>query len=203
MKESNHKVVQGMTLIELLMVLAIIVLLMGITFAAMGPVREKGRQAVCISHLRQIGQALAIYRQQWGGTEADGPKEYYQLGLPPGIISTVLDRTSPSGYRIVYLIGTKELWQCPSVNREIIHPKVLPLFHYFYTVWDDRAVQDSRGTLPRFQDAIAQRGEELAIVTDENHSLISPPRLALLLRLNGQVQAKPMTPDLYRRGVDW
>jgi len=53
----------GFTLIELLVVIAVIVLLAAILFPAFAGAREKGRQTVCVSNLRQLGAAFAMYEQ--------------------------------------------------------------------------------------------------------------------------------------------
>jgi len=49
----------GFTLIELLVVVAIIALLAAILFPVFAKAREKARQSVCQSNLRQIGIALS------------------------------------------------------------------------------------------------------------------------------------------------
>ena len=43
----------GFTLIELLVVIAILTILAGILFPVFGQVRERARQTVCVSNLRQ------------------------------------------------------------------------------------------------------------------------------------------------------
>ncbi|MEI7986761.1 MAG: type II secretion system protein [Armatimonadota bacterium] len=55
------KRLRGFTLVEMLVVLAIIAILSGITFAIIVKVKGSSKQAVCASNLRQIGNALILY----------------------------------------------------------------------------------------------------------------------------------------------
>jgi prepilin-type N-terminal cleavage/methylation domain-containing protein len=57
---------RGFTLIELLVVIAIIVLLAALLFPVLAMVREQARQTRCRSNLRQVGLALAMYRDDYG-----------------------------------------------------------------------------------------------------------------------------------------
>ncbi len=54
---------RGFTLVELLVVISIIALLVAVLFPVFATARGKARQAACLSNLRQIGLAMAVYAQ--------------------------------------------------------------------------------------------------------------------------------------------
>jgi prepilin-type N-terminal cleavage/methylation domain-containing protein/prepilin-type processing-associated H-X9-DG protein len=56
---------RGFTLIELLVVIAIIAILAAILFPVFAQAREKARSIACTSNLKQIGNALMMYRQDY------------------------------------------------------------------------------------------------------------------------------------------
>ena len=49
------------TLIELLIVIAVIAILAALLFPAFAHAREKARAATCVSNLKQLGQVMAMY----------------------------------------------------------------------------------------------------------------------------------------------
>ncbi len=59
---------KGFTLIELLVVIAIIAILAAILFPVFARAREKARQSVCLSNMKELGLALYMYAQDYDET---------------------------------------------------------------------------------------------------------------------------------------
>ena len=64
----------GFTLIEMLVVLAVISLLMGILLPALSQVRQQARRTACAGNLRQIGMAIHLYAESYDDTIPFGPE---------------------------------------------------------------------------------------------------------------------------------
>lgn len=62
---STRRYASGLTLVEILVVVAIVATLAAITFAALAASRERSKVAVDVQQMRQIGQAAAIYMEQF------------------------------------------------------------------------------------------------------------------------------------------
>src|SRR5437016_1014724 len=64
----NRELKTAFTLIELLVVITIIAILAALLFPVFARVREKARQTVCLSNVKQIGEAVMMYIQDYDET---------------------------------------------------------------------------------------------------------------------------------------
>lgn len=97
----------GFTLIELLVVIAIIAILAAILFPVFSRAREKARQTTCLSNLKQVGQALMMYVQDW-----DETYPYFTSCADPGQGTAYM---APQGKLHPYVKNAK-VWECPSAT---------------------------------------------------------------------------------------
>jgi len=99
----------GFTLIELLVVIAIIAILAAILFPVYARIKEKGRQIVCLSNLKQLGIAAMVYVEDSDGAyPSHSPTFHVTTWEPsPHDIRTLLDP----------YVKSDPMWQCPSDNR--------------------------------------------------------------------------------------
>jgi prepilin-type N-terminal cleavage/methylation domain-containing protein len=124
--------VRAFTLIELLVVIAIIAILAAILFPVFAQTREKARAATCLSNLKQVGLALAMYHQDydermptvcsWGKAWSHGSATtlcppLVQAGAP----AYVQEFLTP-------YVKSEALWYCPSVGKShaigVSNPKI-------------------------------------------------------------------------------
>lgn len=70
---------RGFTLIEVLVVGAVLAILFTLSFPVFASVRAKGRKTMCVNQLKQIGIALSLYREQHEGADVGEPAA---MGLP-------------------------------------------------------------------------------------------------------------------------
>jgi len=93
------------TLIEILVVIAIIAILAAILFPVFAQAREKARTASCLSNIKQIGLAIAMYRQDY-----DQVNPRHRL-CPDRIGDELCSTAGPTTYT-----GANETWWAPYDN---------------------------------------------------------------------------------------
>lgn len=176
---------RAFTLVELLIVLGIIALLAALVLAAAGPVRESARQRTCASNLHQLGLALAMYSNDYDGSESvpSQPMQYWQLGLP---------RASAIPAFIGSYVKDKQVLRCPDYHG------IVPIANLTTTyLWSPDV--DMPGHLYySFSQMVARRGELTPLLSCVSHNgpinIAKDPRWVqmrvMVLRLNQQVQSE-------------
>jgi prepilin-type N-terminal cleavage/methylation domain-containing protein len=123
------------TLIELLVVIAVIAILAALLFPVFASARDKARQAVCLSNLKQIGQALHLYAQDYderlpiccSWARAGSPELQTSTCQQDGITSSTPADIylgpvqNPPRYVQELLnpyVRNAAIWFCPSVGRD-------------------------------------------------------------------------------------
>jgi prepilin-type N-terminal cleavage/methylation domain-containing protein len=109
---------RGFTLIELLVVIAIIAILAAILFPVFAQARAKARQISCVSNMRQIGAAFALYVHDWDDRLPD--RRDLKLTPPGGYRPwTTWPPSDPRvGWAAVVLdpyLRNRDIWSCPSL----------------------------------------------------------------------------------------
>ena len=119
MSRRVHSSRRAFSLVELLVVLAIISLLTAILLPVLATARSQARQTVCVSNLRQIGQGFAMYQQDYDGyfpyaadpaahTRIEIMRLYFpQFAADIPRIGSIQDVLQP-------YVQSKEIFACPS-----------------------------------------------------------------------------------------
>lgn len=114
---------RGFTLVELLVVIAVVAILAALLFPAFARAREKARQAACVSNVRQLGLAFQQYAQDndeqlpaaTDGGNGDGGVRggwiYYRVWASSGVVPDAFD---PAQGSIFPYLKSAGVYVCPS-----------------------------------------------------------------------------------------
>ncbi|HET6383213.1 MAG TPA: type II secretion system protein [Armatimonadota bacterium] len=172
------------TLIELIVVIAIIGVLAAILLAAMGPVRERARQATCTSNLHQIYIATQLYSEDYNGRDIEQGQEltYNQLGFPCLESIRVLGKKYLKSSAVLFCPDDPEVIKGPGVDLESTYD--------FVPCLEGPPIPEGQ----RFSHMVAIRGEQMPLIADRYHNWLTGPQprwarqRILLVRMDGHFE---------------
>jgi prepilin-type N-terminal cleavage/methylation domain-containing protein/prepilin-type processing-associated H-X9-DG protein len=115
-----YRLRRGFTLIELLVVIAIIAILAAILFPVFAQARAKAQQAMCISNMKQIGVAIALYVQDYD--ETFPPTDYNDPVAGRVTWTTIVNPYIKASGNTETKNQRKSVFACPSVDTPTADP---------------------------------------------------------------------------------
>lgn len=110
---------RGFTLVEIVVVLAIVMLLAALLLPVLNSARVKGRQAACASNLRQLGLAVTMYTQDYdslfprGGDPTDINTNAWQNAFN-GQFAQDVKELRPLPIVMQPYVKSQDIWRCPA-----------------------------------------------------------------------------------------
>lgn len=149
---------RAFTLIEMLTVIAIILIVAGITFGSFSSAKERAKESACGNNLHQIWLSVELYRNDQGGGGGEGSLS--QMGLPPEPASLAL---------------SDALWMgCKGPGHA---PEILPLNYQWLAGISDSMVENLE-----WIPTTREYHEESVLIADWRHNTDQELKLTLSLK---------------------
>lgn len=110
---------RAFTLVELLVVIAVVVILVALLFPVFASARSKARQTQCLSNMRQLGQATMMYAQDsddlypYGGDPSDIDTDSWK-NWKGGKYWNAAKTLRPLPDVMAAYVKESDLWRCPA-----------------------------------------------------------------------------------------
>jgi prepilin-type N-terminal cleavage/methylation domain-containing protein/prepilin-type processing-associated H-X9-DG protein len=131
MRNPKSAIRNGFTLLEILIVIAIILLLAALLFPAFGRARENARRASCLSNSKQLGMGMIQYAQDYD--------EKFPLARYGGSSSSTYKTWDDA---IFPYVKSDDIYKCPSIIRLNTRSHA---FNLWITGWTDYFLSTSFG----------------------------------------------------------
>ena len=161
----------GFTLLEVMVVIAIVLILAAIVMPVYNRAKEKSHEATCVSNLRQMWMSISMYRQDWDGI--DTPDHPYRMGLP-------------SYSFLTYEIITKNNFECRGHYKSDRH-------NYYQAFWGNDDLSGFEEYVKLAWIPFAKKyGDNLMLIGDHQHQKTPFSRWSkqryINMSLQGQLQ---------------
>lgn len=165
---------RAFTLIELLIVIAILALIMGILFPAISHARVQARRTVCANNLREIGRGFLEYL-----TESRDILPYASLTPSNGPAPLTTDKAIYIADVLRGYVGNDEIFRCPDDVSGISRPPPNEGRSYFESEKSSYEYRTSIG--PRFLLG-GKRVEEVSNLINQWTNRVAAPNSIWLMR---------------------